>query len=63
MNKTIENKIMFIFGLSNFSEVPENRIESVFNDLNEKELTYDVENRYTQLISVWEAKHGPIILL
>lgn len=63
MNKIIENKIMFIFGVSKISEVSEKSLQSVFRDLNKFDLVYDPKNKYTQIVNMWENKNGEITIL
>jgi len=63
MNKIIEQKINYIFGTTHIKNISEDSLKNVFLDLSENKIKYDFENRYSQIIDLWEDKHGPIILM
>lgn len=63
MTVIIEDKIMFIFGVSKLSEVSEDSLKSIFRDLNNFDLVYDSKNKYTQIVNMWETKNGEITIL
>jgi ribosome maturation protein Sdo1 len=63
MNKIIEQKINYIFGTTHIKNISEESLKNVFLDLSDNNLKYDFENRYSQIIDLWEAKFGPIILM
>lgn len=63
MNKIIEDKIMFIFGVSRLKEISEDSLKSVFKDLNTSNEAYDSKNKYSQLVKMWELKNGEITIL
>lgn len=63
MNKIIEQKINYIFGTTHIKNISEESLKNVFLDLSENKIKYDFENRYSQIIDLWEDKYGPIILM
>lgn len=63
MNKIIEQKINYIFGTTHIKNISEDSLKNVFLDLSENKIKYDFENRYSQIIDLWEDKYGPIILM
>ncbi len=63
MNKIIEQKINYIFGTTHIKNISEESLKNVFLDLSENKIKYDFENRYSQIIDLWEYKYGPIILM